>query len=160
MHCFWPERRRLRSFSAASVFGYSAKEPAGRRRSRPKLPAKPPSNLHRFFGTIDIGVRQMPSFDIEALLNSETGPAFRAEMGPWIEHLIPGESLVPEVYRPWRPLVRDAISFIFSRLSPPRLARSSARCLRATGTSIPRCGGNCSLSKTASATSNSRKSVQ
>lgn len=65
----------------------------------------------------------MPSFDIEAMLNSKTGPSFRAEIVPWIEHLIPAEILVPDVYQEWRPLVRDSISFIFSRLSPPRLAQ-------------------------------------
>jgi len=72
----------------------------------------------------------MPSFDIESLLNSETGPAFRAEIVPWIEHLIPAEMLVPDVYQRWRPLVRDAISFIFSRLSPARLATKISEQLR------------------------------
>lgn len=64
----------------------------------------------------------MASFDIESMLNSETGPAFRNEIVPWIEHLIPADMLVPDIYRKWRPLVRDAISFLFSRLSPSRLA--------------------------------------
>lgn len=64
----------------------------------------------------------MAVFDIESMLNSDTGPAFRAEIVPWIEHLLPVEDLVPEAYRQWRPLVKDAIPFILSRLSPGRLA--------------------------------------
>ncbi|MBP1623832.1 MAG: hypothetical protein H6Q07_1852 [Acidobacteria bacterium] len=44
----------------------------------------------------------MPTFDIESMLNSETGPAFRTEIIPWIEHLIPVDLLVPDVYRQWR----------------------------------------------------------
>ncbi|NLT66110.1 MAG: phosphotransferase [Acidobacteria bacterium] len=39
----------------------------------------------------------------------------------WIERLVPVDALVPEVYREWRPLVRDAMSFVISRMSTERL---------------------------------------
>jgi ubiquinone biosynthesis protein len=39
----------------------------------------------------------------------------------WIETLIPIEIFVPESARRWRPLVTDAIQFVFSNLSPGRL---------------------------------------
>ncbi len=36
--------------------------------------------------------------------------------------MVPVEELVPEAYRHWRPLVRDAMEFVVSRLAPARLA--------------------------------------
>lgn len=36
--------------------------------------------------------------------------------------MLPAESIVPEIYAAWRPLVRDAMLFMVSRLSAPRLA--------------------------------------
>ena len=36
--------------------------------------------------------------------------------------MVPVEELVPEAYRHWRPLVRDSMQFVVSRLAPSRLA--------------------------------------
>jgi ubiquinone biosynthesis protein len=47
----------------------------------------------------------------------------RAEqIGAWVLSLVPVEALVPEEHAAWRPLVREAMGFIFSRLSERRLA--------------------------------------
>jgi len=46
----------------------------------------------------------------------------RDHVGRWIAEAVPVESLVPEIYAAWRPVVRDALQFIFSRLSAERLA--------------------------------------
>ena len=59
---------------------------------------------------------------IEAVLGSAAGQVLRNEIGIWISHLLPAEALVPEIYAQWRPLVRDAMVFVMSRLSTPRLA--------------------------------------
>ena len=59
---------------------------------------------------------------IEAVLGSAAGQVLRNEIGRWISHLLPAEALVPEIYAQWRPLVRDAMVFVMSRLSTPRLA--------------------------------------
>jgi len=48
---------------------------------------------------------------------SESGAA----IGPWVLSLIPVETLVPDSHALWRPLVRDAFAFVFSRLSKERL---------------------------------------
>jgi ubiquinone biosynthesis protein len=58
----------------------------------------------------------------EAALKSG-GPEWRAEIGNWINtSIVPAEILVPEEYRHWRPLVGDAMSFVFAHLSESRLA--------------------------------------
>jgi ubiquinone biosynthesis protein len=60
---------------------------------------------------------------LESVLQSPTGERLRAEMGRWIvEQIVPVEALVPEEYAKWRPPVRDAMTFVVSRLSAPRLA--------------------------------------
>ncbi|HUI57498.1 MAG TPA: AarF/UbiB family protein [Bryobacteraceae bacterium] len=46
----------------------------------------------------------------------------RREIGQWIRKLVPIETLVPEITQRWRPLVRDAIEYIFMHLSEQRLA--------------------------------------
>ena len=43
------------------------------------------------------------------------------EIGKWIAGLVPLELFVPEPHQAWRPLVRDAMEFVFSRLSKERL---------------------------------------
>ena len=50
------------------------------------------------------------------------GQAWRGEIGKWINRIVPVEMLVPEAYQRWRPLVEDALRFVFSRLSDHRLA--------------------------------------
>ena len=46
----------------------------------------------------------------------------RDEVGRWVAQAVPVHSLVPDVYAQWRPVVRDAVQFVFSRLSVSRLA--------------------------------------
>jgi len=55
---------------------------------------------------------------VQSMLNSSV----RAALGNWIAQRLSLETLVPEVYRKWRPLVRDAFRFLFERLSEERLA--------------------------------------
>jgi ubiquinone biosynthesis protein len=59
---------------------------------------------------------------IEAALAADAGPARRADIGKWVTTMIPVETLVPDRYRKWRPLVEDSFQFLFSHLSTPRLA--------------------------------------
>jgi ubiquinone biosynthesis protein len=46
----------------------------------------------------------------------------RREIGEWVNQIVPIEAVVPEDAHHWRPLVQDAIQFIFSHVSEQRLA--------------------------------------
>lgn len=59
---------------------------------------------------------------IQTALESENGKFWREELGKWTVHVVPVELLVPKVHREWRPLVREAILFVVSKLSASRLA--------------------------------------
>ena len=59
---------------------------------------------------------------IEAALSGEGGKVWRDELAKWTVRMLPVELLVPQVYAHWRPLVRDSMMFVVSRLSPRRLA--------------------------------------
>ena len=59
---------------------------------------------------------------VEVLLGSADGQVLRNEIGRWISHVLPADALVPEIYAQWRPLFRDAMVLVMSRLSTPRLA--------------------------------------
>jgi ubiquinone biosynthesis protein len=59
---------------------------------------------------------------IENALESTEGSAWRKALGEWAAREVPVELLVPEVHRDWRPLVREAIVFVVSKLSAFRLA--------------------------------------
>jgi ubiquinone biosynthesis protein len=59
---------------------------------------------------------------VQAALESGAGKTLRTEFGKSITDLIPLAFLVPDVYRRWRPLVRDAMQFVVMRLSSERLA--------------------------------------
>lgn len=59
---------------------------------------------------------------VEEALAAEGGKRWRSQIGEWIVRFVPVETLVPEEAARWRPLVRDAIRFVFSRLSARRLA--------------------------------------
>ena len=59
---------------------------------------------------------------IETALSGEGGKVWRDELAKWTVRMVPVELLVPEVYAQWRPLVRDSMMFVVSRLSPSRLA--------------------------------------
>jgi predicted unusual protein kinase regulating ubiquinone biosynthesis (AarF/ABC1/UbiB family) len=43
------------------------------------------------------------------------------DIGRLVSQLLPVETLVPDIYRAWRPLVRDAVAFLSTHLSPTRL---------------------------------------
>jgi predicted unusual protein kinase regulating ubiquinone biosynthesis (AarF/ABC1/UbiB family) len=60
---------------------------------------------------------------LESILEGPSGEECRRGIGGWVGRLVPVEFLVPESARRWRPLVQDAIQFVFSRLSAARLAR-------------------------------------
>lgn len=55
-------------------------------------------------------------------LLTEAGQPLRDSLGNWIARILSVDLLVPEVYRKWRPLIRDAFQFLFSHLSAERLA--------------------------------------
>ena len=59
---------------------------------------------------------------IEALLESPAGQLMRDQVGRWVVQLLQVEYLVPDNYAQWRPLVADAMFFMSSHLSAPRLA--------------------------------------
>jgi ubiquinone biosynthesis protein len=59
---------------------------------------------------------------IESALRSGAGRSLRDELGQWVIQLLPAEQVVPEIYAAWRPLVRDSMLFMISRLSAARLA--------------------------------------
>ena len=40
----------------------------------------------------------------------------RREIGEWIRRLVPIDTLVPESGMRWRPLIEDAIAYIFQHL--------------------------------------------
>jgi ubiquinone biosynthesis protein len=58
----------------------------------------------------------------QAALQGQEGKFWRDELGQWTIRMVPVELLVPEVHREWRPLVREAILFVVSKLSAARLA--------------------------------------
>jgi len=60
------------------------------------------------------------------LLRSPAGPEWKQQAGAWIIGLTPVEALVPEPARAWRPLIADALQFVFTRLSDARLAAKIA----------------------------------
>ncbi len=59
---------------------------------------------------------------VQAALESEAGKSWRQELGKWTVRMVPVELLVPDVHKDWRPIVREAVLFVVSRLSPSRLA--------------------------------------
>ena len=59
---------------------------------------------------------------IQQTLEAAGGRVWREELGKWTVRMVPVELLVPEVHRHWRPLVREAMLFVVSKLSASRLA--------------------------------------
>ena len=59
---------------------------------------------------------------VESILDSHRAESFRDQMASWVLQFLPVEALVPETYAHWRPLVREAMSFMLARLSTSRLA--------------------------------------
>jgi ubiquinone biosynthesis protein len=58
---------------------------------------------------------------VDAALNGPGGEVWRNQIAEWIGTFVPVENMVPQE-GPWRHIVRDAIRFVFARLSVPRLA--------------------------------------
>jgi ubiquinone biosynthesis protein len=59
---------------------------------------------------------------IEQALEGPGAQSFREQTGNWVVQLLPLEHLVPDKFARWRPLVRDAMLYMFLHLSVPRLA--------------------------------------
>jgi len=59
---------------------------------------------------------------VKGALHTPAGRLLRDELGSWVVQILPAETVVPEIYAAWRPLVRDAMLFMISRLSTARLA--------------------------------------
>jgi ubiquinone biosynthesis protein len=59
---------------------------------------------------------------IEEALRSPAGQLIRERIGQWVIARLPAEELVPAKYSHWRPLVQDAMLFMFMHLSIGRLA--------------------------------------
>ena len=59
---------------------------------------------------------------VQHALEAGGGRVWRDELGKWTVRMVPVELLVPEVHRDWRPLVREAMLFVVSKLSASRLA--------------------------------------
>lgn len=59
---------------------------------------------------------------VKAALQTPAGRKLRDELGSWVIRILPAETVVPEIYAGWRPLVRDAMLFMISHLSAARLA--------------------------------------
>lgn len=51
-----------------------------------------------------------------------SGQSWRDEVGDWIAELLSVESLVPNLFSHWRPLVHDCMAFVASHISNARLA--------------------------------------
>ena len=85
------------------------------------LPATLPFELQPLLtACLGRGSQQARSRRVQAIL--ATSQPLRHALGSWIAQLLSVDSLVPEIYRKWRPLVRDSIQFVFSWLSDQRLA--------------------------------------
>jgi ubiquinone biosynthesis protein len=76
--------------------------------------------LEAFLGAYKITAERISA--VKAALEGVSGKFWREELGKWTVRVVPVELLVPNVYRQWRPLVRDAMQFVVSRLSAARLA--------------------------------------
>ncbi len=59
---------------------------------------------------------------VTAALQSPVGPPLRELIGQWALRIMPVETLVPDAYAQWRPLVQEALIFILLQLSEARLA--------------------------------------
>ena len=63
---------------------------------------------------------------LQRLLEGPAGEELRDEIGAWVLRMVPVETLVPADAARWRPLIADALQFLFSRLSPSRIAAKIA----------------------------------
>jgi hypothetical protein len=63
---------------------------------------------------------------IQAALDSLDEETERRQVGRLLSGFLSLETLVPDIYRKWRPLVRDAMTFLGAHLSRARLAAKLA----------------------------------
>jgi ubiquinone biosynthesis protein len=89
--------------------------------NRPYLQTLTPEQLRKIF------LSAHPNFAdrvaaMEGLLRSPAGPFLREQVGKWVIQHLPSKQLVPDKYSAWRPLVADAMLFVFLNLSIQRLA--------------------------------------
>jgi len=73
-----------------------------------------------FFATYKTSAARLTA--IEQMLRGPAGSRLREQIGHWVIQRLPVEELVPEKYVHWRPLVQDAMLFMFLHLSVERLA--------------------------------------
>jgi len=59
---------------------------------------------------------------VQGALEGESARHWRRELARWTLRVVPVDLLVPEIYRRWRPVVREAMQFVVLRLSAARLA--------------------------------------
>ena len=59
---------------------------------------------------------------VEDALRGPAAKALRERIGRWVIERLPSKELVPERYAHWRPVVEDAMLFMFMHLSSERLA--------------------------------------
>lgn len=80
-----------------------------------------PEQLHAFFFSAYPTTEERTAA-IETILRGPAGPRLREQIGRWVIQRLPAEDIVPEKYAHWRPLVQDAMLFVFLHLSIERLA--------------------------------------
>jgi len=85
------------------------------------LPAQSVPTLLALVSEDDISPEQTEAA-VKEILEGIDWDTQREQLGELISQLMPLETLVPDIYRDWRPIVRDAVAFIGSYLSPARLA--------------------------------------
>ncbi len=87
------------------------------------LQLMPPDHMAGLLSLWEQGMTDPASLQpaLMAALNAVDWSENSEQVGRLINHLLPLETLVPEMYAEWRPVVRDAVAFAGSHLSPARL---------------------------------------
>lgn len=88
----------------------------------PLLSGIPPAQLSAIIGAFAGGASTAERIGAAEAALQAGGQEWRSQIGKWITRLVPVENLVPERNRDLRPMVEDALQFVFSRLSEHRLA--------------------------------------
>jgi hypothetical protein len=82
----------------------------------------PPAHIPELLSAFsDTGTIEQRVAAVEAVLRA-AGQTWRDEVGEWIAELLSAESLVPDSFSHWRPLVHDCMAFVASHISNARLA--------------------------------------
>jgi ubiquinone biosynthesis protein len=88
----------------------------------PLLSGIPPAQLSAIVSTFTGGASTGERIAAAEAALQAGGQSWRSQIGKWVIRLVPVENLVPERNSDLRPLVEDALQFVFSRLSAHRLA--------------------------------------